>query len=98
MDDAKIVHADMGKLRATRNLPDCPYARRSSLQSFVDFNISTVRQFDTSQLQSKPLGIWGAPCRYQHMSAVHDLLSSLLIHADTDGSARLSCHLLNPRI
>jgi hypothetical protein len=61
MDDTKIVVADTCKLRATRNLTDCPYARRGSLQSFVDLDVSTVCQFDSSQFQPKPLGVGVRP-------------------------------------
>src|SRR5580692_900648 len=98
MDDTKIVDTDVGELRATRNLTDRPHARRSGLQSFVDLDVSMVRQFDSSQFQSKPLGIWGASCRYQHMTAFYHRLRPILSEHDAHRLARFPRNSIDPRI
>src|ERR1700728_441478 len=97
MDDAKIIHADMCKLRTACNLTDRPHAVRRRLQPFVYFDVSTIGQFDSSQVQSERLSVWDAASRHEHMTALHSFLTSVLVHNGTHGIARLPGQFLDPR-
>jgi len=46
MDHAKVVEANVGKLRAARHLADRPNPGRSSLQPLVYLNVSSIGEFD----------------------------------------------------
>ena len=78
MNHAEIVNTDVCELRAARNLADRPNAGRGRLEPLVDFDVSSISQFNPGQLQPKSLGIGSAARRHQHMTALKGLLGSIL--------------------
>ena len=51
----EIVNADMGKVRTTCYIADCPNTGCRRLKPLIDLHVSTVRQFDAGKLQSDTL-------------------------------------------
>src|SRR5437588_9366560 len=79
MNYAEIVDADVGKLRATRDLADRPDARRGGLQPLVDIDVSPVGELNAGEFQAESFGVRIAARGDQYMTTLQDLLNSILL-------------------
>src|ERR1700722_1906126 len=59
-NDAEIVDADVGELRAARHFSDGPNAGRGGLQPLVDLDVPSIRYLDAGQLQPDALRVWSS--------------------------------------
>src|SRR5271165_7251702 len=77
-NNSKIIESNMRKLRATRAFTYCPDVRRCRLEPFIDFNVTGVRQFHSSQLQANTGGVGSAADCYQKMCSLQNQFRSAL--------------------
>src|SRR5215471_1698884 len=98
MHYAKIVHADVCKLRAAGNLADRPYTLSRRLQPLVDLDISPVAQLHAGEFEPKSFRIRSAAGCDEQVSSRQGLFSSALLDDDAYRPSRLAADLPNPRM
>jgi hypothetical protein len=70
VDHAKVINANVSKLRATGYLADRPNPRRCGLQALIHLDESTVSHFNAGQLESDIFCVRYSASRDQQMSGL----------------------------
>src|ERR1700751_1777702 len=96
MDYAEIVDTDVRELRATGDLADRPDARRGSLQTLIDLEVSPVGELNAGQFQAESFGVRLAACGDPYMTAYQGFLDSVLLDDETHRLAAFARYSLDP--